>query len=241
MDMIQKQFRVQIRDFKWYAGIVLGCFIVGNFLMWLIISVGKEQEWAALGTIFGFFGAFGWLFGVGVQMGVGIDWPLSMGRTRLSCQVAHYAVGTVFSLMLALECWLLSFLEDHFMQWALPGMKKEFDVYAAATLPRIAGGLLAGMVVATFLGALVARFGKKAFWLLWALWMIGALGLPRVMDAGEGVRPEDMSLLQQLAAAVKQRALAVPSNVWWGLAVLVLVGCIVGSWLLIHKKAVMLQ
>ena len=139
MDMIQKQFRVQIRDFKWYAGIVLGCFIVGNFLMWLIISVGKEQEWAALGTIFGFFGAFGWLFGVGVQMGVGIDWPLSMGRTRLSCQVAHYAVGTVFSLMLALECWLLSFLEDHFMQWALPGMKKEFDVYAAATLPRRPG------------------------------------------------------------------------------------------------------
>ena len=42
------------------------------------------------------------------------------------------------------------------------------------------------MIFADFIGALLARFGKRAGWTLWGLWMFGSLVLPRMMNASEG-------------------------------------------------------
>ena len=115
-----------------------------------------------------------------------------------------------------------------------PDVEKEMEL-----LPwLLKAGIAAALALATagaFCGALVLRFGKKAFWGLWFLWMFGFLGVPAISDAVEEAPESFFGMLGQQASEIFRR---MPVNAWLLLGAAAVLLCIGGSWLLLRKQQV---
>ncbi len=188
MTAIKKEWKVQCPALAQELMIVLGAFLVGKLLgLFLTVVTDMPQEFP-LGSVFGIIGLAVVLFCVGGQFVLGLNNAILMSRTRKGFLLGHYVVSILSLLLCALLALVLFVLEV----WLLPGMgeagrQQVQQVLAVVLNPALAAAfLLGGVVLANFVGALLARFGKKAFWVLWALWMFCFLVLPRMMEASEG-------------------------------------------------------
>lgn len=237
--MIRAELRLQFTGL-WQMGLVmLFLFALGEGMMIALMAWAEADEPATLACIFALMGYAFWFFAVGVQLVFGSNWAISMGRTRKSYLAAHYLVNILYSLVMGLGCWLLIQLEKLLLGWRYSGLPMEFDLSETFTLPVMALIAVAGVVVASFLGALISRFGKKAFWPLWAVWMFTFLVLPRMTDGMESGKPD--TLLGMMGVGVFGAVAAVPLSVWQTLGCVALVGCLVGTVALMMKKTVTLE
>ena len=90
-------------------------------------------------------------------------------------------------------------------------------------------------ILSILFGMLILRFGTKAFWVLWALWMFGCIGIPRIIDAVEAA---PQSLFGKIGTWVRNIMLQIPSGVWIGLALVGYITCMISSWILMKKQQV---
>ena len=165
--------------------ILFGAFLLGE-LLWTILSatVTKGEAWVPMGAIFLIIGLAVVLFCVGGQFTLGFGNAVTMSRTRKQFLLGHYVVSMVCLTACVLVALLLCVL-DVTVGTRLLGSDPVDLSFLYQPLYYVAF-VVCGTVLANFFGALIFRFGRTAFWVLWAIWMFCSLVLPRMAkNAGE--------------------------------------------------------
>lgn len=233
LKMTKNEFKLQFANLWQMALVVLGMFAAGEIVVAIIMAATSPDDGATLGWLFAMMGLAFWFFCVGAQIVTGLNNAISMSRTRKSYLAAHYLVNFSFSAAMVAFVWLLGQLERLGWRLLYPGLPMEFDFSKWFGLKVAMLIVMVGVVIASFLGALIARFGKKAFWALWAIWMFAFLILPRMADNME----ESTTVLGMIGRTVFRFFASVPPAVWKTLGVFGLVGCLIGTVLLLRRQA----
>jgi len=169
-----------------------------------------------------------------VQLRLSFDMEVSMGCTRLRFFISHYIVNIVMNVLIVLMLMLLCTVEKEIYATVFPGIKEEADIMGG--LVRLAVPLaLAGPALGGLGGALVMRFGQKAFWAEWAVWMLLCVGGPRIIAAAEDA---PQSLFGMIGKGVLQILNVLPVDGWIIGGTAVCLGCCAGSWLVLRKQQV---
>lgn len=186
LNAIKKQWRILRRDWLWNYAVTLGASLAGMIVLALIMRNDAEAEnYVTLGALMGGFISCLYL--------VGITWTgfaahfsaeVGFGCTRKHFFVSYYLVSVIMSFgnvpLLAGVCLLEQALYSRW--YAGYGNKGEM-------LPWILGlgGVLSlGLPLLSILCALlIMRFGRRASWGIWLLWMVSFVAVPRMLDAAE--------------------------------------------------------
>ena len=182
---VKKEIQVERDSFWQFPLVVAGLWVFGMVLGLIItFASGENEEFVPMGFILALVGAVISIFFVGAQMHMGFKLAVGMGTTRKSYLGSYYAV----SFLLCLECyvvavctilldkaiWALGFSHMKFL-FSLPDYVPLFwwpiILVAAAAVSALAGA---------FFAALIYKWGQKAFWILWSVWMIGFVLLPQL-------------------------------------------------------------
>lgn len=235
LEVIKKQFQVQWKDWIWYGVITAGVWLIGCIVFIIILEHEREGTYFELGTIMGctvvvMMGIFTSI----VQIRLSFDMEVSMGCTRLRFFISHYIVNIVMNVLIVLLLMLLCTVEKEIYATVFPGIKEEADIMGG--LVRLAVPLaLAGPALGGLGGALVMRFGQKAFWAEWAVWMLLCVGGPRIIAAAEDA---PQSLFGMIGKGVLQILNVLPVDGWIIGGTAVCLGCCAGSWLVLRKQQV---
>lgn len=183
---IRKQFLIQWRDWLWMLLIIFGGALAGIALHYLIVLIDHETvSYFALGTVMACIVTV-FLGGVMIvsQFIIYFNAEVSMGCTRSRFMVSVCVVDFLFMVLYAAAAVFVNCAENALDRILYPGMSCEINflpyllkwgIPAAAFL----------CILCIFIGILILRFGKKAFWVLWFLWMFGCVGIPQIMEAAE--------------------------------------------------------
>lgn len=211
-------------------------FLVGFALLCGIMFLdGEAARWFCLGTVL----AMAVLlmcavifYGLTYRQELMI--ALSMGRTRREflCAytlrlLAYLVLGYglllgLYRLELALGEWLFAPAEceitfDFLLDWR----------FILPTIPAV-------LLVTLFVGALYSRFGKKAGWVMYIVFLALCLLAPRLI----GADPEDTSPLGMAAMGLQSFLRSVPVGVWAGVGTAAAVGMLVTIICLNRKQMV---
>ena len=97
---------------------------------------------------------------------------ISLGATRKSF-VAGYALFNLLEIaVLELEIVVFGVVEKLFLENAFPQAVMEIDLTNFFTWNYLSGVLVVFTAVEMFFGAVILKYGMKAFGVLWALWML---------------------------------------------------------------------
>lgn len=236
IQMVKKQMQVQWRDWLWEFAVLLVVWLIG-FCMLHVIMADDGGAYMALGTgmagiIVGITSLLTGIFSVGIHFNV----QVAMGCTRKNFFFSYYIVNCIMNLLLVLLLILLCITEIRFCKVIYPGVEQEVNL-----LPwLIKAGIPAALAISAaggLCGALVLHFGKKAFWVLWFLWMFVFLGIPRITDAVEEAPQSFFGMLGRQASLIVQ---AVPGNVWIAAGTAGVLLCLGGSWMVLRKQQITL-
>lgn len=189
MNMICKVLKIRRADVWQIPLIELGSFLFGFGIMAIILCWSEDAESSyPLGALFAFLmTALLVCFFGGLSFIHEYSDAVNMGRTRKSFVTAYAVVS------------ILEFLVCNFAVYIL--YKTEINIYIRMGKPvefqkeswGIAFWILLCIVLAIFevavqlfIGAVILRFGKKALWVLWALWMFICIAPGRVSNEAEG-------------------------------------------------------
>lgn len=232
-DIIKKQFLSKYPDTGLMLIMSLGGFITGKLLLTAILFFDKSTNT--------YFPVAATLSGVMILIYTGLNgvaflcyyfrFQIPMGITRKQFLASYYivsfmeiAIGFLITLFL---CWVDNKTNAYFY----PVFTCEADI-----LPWVLkyGMILATVVMlaAVFCGTLILKYGKKAGWILWALWMIGCFTLPRMSDAA----PNTPAYL--LKTAVQRFIHFLPSPLRIFLVAAAMIICIICSWLLLRRQQI---
>lgn len=181
-----KTFIIKIKmgreEFLPYGIVLLTGFLVGLTVCWFLRNEGSL---ITLGTLIAaIFAAFVHFFGSIFSFLGEFNMGISMGATRKEL-VRSYALF-LFLQVLVLEAvlFLLGIAEKAILAKMTPAGELQFDLTAYMKPGYLLATAAVTMVVEIFIGAVILRFGLKAFWALWAVWMLAAVLLPRLLDQG---------------------------------------------------------
>ena len=233
---IEKQFRVQWREWLGVNEIILAAGLFGMVLLAIITRVtGERESGFALGAaLAGIAAAFISFLYVAVQVSLRFDLQISLGFTRKQFLFSWFVVEIAQSILAAGLVILFCLAENKLYPFLYPGMR--IDVNFLPWILRY--GLLAAValpVLGSFCGVLVQHFGKPAFWALWVFWMGGWLGVPRILSASRNMSE---SFLGKIGGELNRILEAVPVNGWAGLAAAAAIVAAILTWRILMKQRV---
>ncbi len=178
---VKKQFWIQWRDWSWLTPMILGEWIFGLVLHYIMVRMDASiTTYFPMGTTVAVIGAVisTGLMGV-LQIGIYFNMEISMGCTRKEYFVSYYITSLVLEIFRMGMIILLNLAERRLQRLIYTNMESEVDF-----LPQILKWgfivVIALCFLSGFCGTLLLRYGKKAFWVLWCVWMFGCLVLPRI-------------------------------------------------------------
>lgn len=236
--MLIKVMKIRLDELAGYIGIGLFGFIFGLAVNALITYLGgSDPEYTVIRlgtfmsliliclipTIIGMF-AMNQLF----------NCQVSFGMTRKEFIFYDLTVTFLWYLAEMLLVCVFYFLEGFYL-------KTFYSAYPEESIREILPGmnlwmflLLAVILTASreFLGSLIMRFGKKAFWIIWIVWMAGCTLPQRIADLiQDGAGTNVFNNMIKWAAGI--------SVVGWGVIGIVFIMIALGiSWLIVRKQAV---
>lgn len=233
---IKQQFKLQWDNLWQFALIMLGMFVVGFIIVSVLVATGVADTTATLASLFAVLGLGFWFFGVGAQMSIGLNNGITMSRTRKGYLAAHYVVSLVYTVAQCALMLLLFQLDRLMLRTFFSHLELDVDFSVFFGWKVLLLVVVAGVVVASFLGALLARYGKTAFWVLWAIWMFTFLVLPRASEAA--AESGNATILGMIAIRVVEFFTSIPLSTWKVLGGVGLVVCLISNFLLVRKTAV---
>lgn len=108
---------------------------------------------------------------------------ISMNRARKPLLAALYIMGCLDVIILLVGAKIVAVLELALYGKLFPASVSEFNTAAWMNNPLLVVGIILGFpVVCLFIASILMRFPKAGFWTLWAMWMFGCLGVPRMVS-----------------------------------------------------------
>lgn len=149
-----------------------GGYVFGIIVMMIIRANIVEKECVTLGMLIGMIIlVFMHFFGITFSFVGEFNMALSMGATRKSF-VGSYALFNMVELAgLELLLFVLGKIELALISVIYPQCEIILDVTQYFQWKYLFAVIVGMTVVELFLGAVILRFGMKAFWVVWAIWM----------------------------------------------------------------------
>lgn len=229
--VIKKQIQVLWRDWLWEFGAVLVLWLIGFGILHFIM-LDDADSWLALGTLMAIMieAMIALLTGV-ISMGICFNLQVSMGCTRKRFFVSYYLANVVKDLLIVLLLLLLCAAETQLCRMIYPGIREELDLFSWILTMGVPAAL-AVPAVGSLCGAILLRFGRKGYWVLWFLWMFAFLGVPRIMGAPDG------TFFGELAGGITRMAQTVPAGGWILTGAAGILLCIAVSWGMLRRQQV---
>lgn len=233
---IKKQFRIQWRDWIVMSLIIIGASMFGVVLFAVIGAFDAETvSYFPLGTVMGGITALMfcmiWMI---TNLNLSFNIEVSMGCTRKHFFVSYYITSFTMTFISIAIVILVNLAERTVYPQIYTHLEEEIDflpyllkwsIPAAAAVP-VFGGIF---------GALMMKFGRTAFWILWALWMVLCLGFPNIHDA---IEESPNSMLGKIGIAAADVFGSVPVSVWIILGAAAAAASLVGSWMIVRRQQV---
>lgn len=236
LQLIRKQLRAQGTDVIWGPVIMLAAGIVGMSIMFAMMKFDvADGEWFCLGTMLG--GIVAAIYGfIWISAGIGFyfNMEVAMGCSRKEFFFSYYLTGFVMNGVYAIIMAIMCIIENALGRMLYPGMENDIDLLSYI----IRGGIPVVVVLTVtggFCGTLVLRYGKKAFWVLWTIWMVLCLGGPRISDA---VSDAPDSVFGKIGTAVEVLLESVSVNIWILFGAAIVAACGVADFLMLRRQQV---
>lgn len=238
LESLKKQFYVQRENEIMMIVCILAGFVLGTLMLYGITIFDRNGvNSLPVGTMLGCVLAVTFIaIAFMTEINVYFNMEISMGCTRAQFFISFYIVYFVFSLINICLLLLLCTVENKMNALLYPQLEEAIDLIpllAKWGIPVSAAILM----LFGFFGALMLRIGRKAFWVIWTIWMFGCIGIPQIGDAVENAPG---SVLGRLGAGIMKLAGAVPVNFWLSLAAVICLISFAGSYLLVRKQQVTL-
>lgn len=231
--VIKKQFQVLWRDWLWELLAVLILWLIG-FGITHLIMMDDPTPMPMLGTLMAtLIEAIISLFTGVISMGICFNLQVAMGCTRKRFFVSYYLANVTKNLLILLLLLYLCAAEIGLYEWIYPGIGLEIELNLFPWILKL--GVLVALAIpalGNLCGAILLRFGRKGFWVLWFLWMFVFVGVPRIMGAPDG------TLFGKLAAWISRMALAVPAGGWILAGAAGILLCLAVSWGMLRRQQV---
>ena len=235
---IKKEYDVQKHSILSNAITIACMYMLGIFISVIVAAIAKESVYAPTSMILATFGVL--LVSVIVataQLNIGYNYAVSMGVTRKRYFISFLVTSVLSAILYVAELAILLLLDKLiagtlFSNW-------EYIMNDVTAMMKVSSMLIIVLVstmvliaVGVFIAAVIKAGGRKAFWVLWSLWMIGCFLLPTAVSnmdnniVGKLVYSAIMGLVQMQI---------------WQLALLgggVASGCLFLSWLVFRKATV---
>lgn len=181
----KKQFSIQWREWcvSWVSSVMFGIF---GIILMLVLGKGADgsRQYITMGGLFVLIGVLVIAMVFVLQMRYTFSYVISMGCTRKDFVVGNYLVvlaGVVVGIILAA---LMCKVESALMMHLYPNLDEVKSLLGIIIRYGWIGAII--LTVAICLGgALLLKFGRKAAWVMWAMLMLAALGMPQLIDAAE--------------------------------------------------------
>jgi len=183
LNMIKKQFKLRKEEIV-LAGIVeCVTFVLGMVIMALIVKYDNTTNKVfELGSIIAFSTPlFTTFIMIMATFGMGFNNAISMGRTRKSFVTAYTIVTLCITCAIVIVAFLFSVVEKLLYTFIYPNYVFEYTAVNHVTPMIIVAVVLIEVIMPMFVGTLLAKYGMKAFWIMWAFWMFGFTILPRMI------------------------------------------------------------
>lgn len=236
---IKREFLLN-RNSLWQSLALLGGgWLFGLALLLGIVWLADETELVPLGTIFaGLVLVFiGVLYSI-YYFACGYEQALTMSCTRRRFLVGIFVTTCLQLLCLIVAVLALSALELGIFRLFFRGYTLDLGPLAPPMLARFAWVPLAAVPAVVcagmFLGACVQRWGRRALWLLWGLYMIFVLFGDTFRNMAEGANRN--TLLGSVVGAAADALARIPDGPMRGVLALVLLvaATVAGLWMLLH-------
>lgn len=124
---------------------------------------------------------------------------VSMGRTRREIIGGYWGLAMAELLVLFLGFWILYGIERLLAGILFPAQEVMGDIRVLLQ-PKILLPVMAGIwCLEFFVGAITMKYGAKAWWSVWAVWMALCLGLPNLLERGmRGMLPAGLQTAGRL-------------------------------------------
>lgn len=230
--MLIKTMKLRLDELALYVTFNLGSFLLGSLLLALMTYLGgSDGDY----TVFRFGTVMAWIVFCFVSVMMGMfgmgnyfDWHVGLGRTRKSFFICDLITECCFNLVSLVVIGALCLVEGGILKAFYASYAEEgktlWGPWLFWIIPVFAIVLA---VVREFTGSILMRFGKKAFWVMWALWMLICL----VPGNKNGVIGEMIRKAMGGIAGVSVTGWAV-----MGAVLVILLSAV--SWLIIRKQAV---
>ena len=175
-----------------------GGYVFGIIVMMIIRANTVEKECVTLGMLIGMIIlVFIHFFGIIFSFVGEFNMALSMGATRKSF-VGSYALFNMVELAgLELLLFVLGKIELALISVIYPQCEIILDVTQYFQWKYLLAVIVGMTVVELFLGAVILRFGMKAFWVVWAIWMFLTL-VPAKLSENEVMAAKMHQLGEQI-------------------------------------------
>ncbi len=177
---------------------MLAFFLLGLLMVWFIVGVtGDETTWFPMG---GFLSAVGvLLLSIFCFLSYHQDFmlALSFGRTRKEFMLLFALEQLLWVTVAYVGVMLLTALEEVIYSLLFPGMPGEISFMPILADWRVFLPCVAALVILPmFFGALYSRFGKRFGIVLYVIWLLAFLVLPRLADRLENRL--DLGILEKI-------------------------------------------
>lgn len=233
---IKRQWKVSYRDWPICYVVMLGSAVFGMILLTILMRTDPTVEaWFPMGTVMAGLIACFYLFMIGAAGdSSAFNIEVGMGSTRKHFFVSYYVITLLQSLSCAVVVWAVYLAETLLWNRVYAPLRCEVEMF-----PMLFGlGLLLSFILpmlGMFVAELVGRFGKRAGWALWMLWMASFIFVPRFMDAAEET-PE--SIFGRVGSVFLGILHAFTPKQWAGIVLAVSLACFGIAWVMAKKRQV---
>lgn len=235
---LKELMRVSKDEFVLYGVVSVIGAIIGIVMVFVIMAVdGTGEDYGELGSLFALLiGAIALVFGGIYGTQSDFNMAISMGKTRKHYAFAKYFALVIETLMLMLIAMLVGWVESFWYTAVYPGAVNELHISAWLEYPLVLVGVAFGIPAITMLfGTLLMIFGQKFFWVIWALWMFGCMGFPRIIHAMTE-KPE--SGIARFGKAVADLVTGLPAGVMPAIVLTVIAVIVAADFALLRRQRV---
>lgn len=185
LDMIKKQFQIRKNELIFLGVSEVVVFILGIIIQALVINFDNTvQSVFELGTSIAFvFSLFALMIIILATFGVNFEYAVGMGRTRKSFLISYISVTLCHTVIVIVTGFILSFIEKLLYTQMYPQYNFDNVILDHISAVVIIAVILAEVIIPMFMGALLLKYKMKAFWIMWAIWMVGTVVLPKLLTS----------------------------------------------------------